>query len=101
MHPEPSNPPKRPNTIQTNTTQTNTMQTKTWNHASTINGTNSPEKSTTIESSAHPSATPKMFVYETPMVSAPQFPADNSARPQRNRHPPKKYELAEENEVIL
>jgi hypothetical protein len=37
-------------------------------------------------------------LYETPsIVLASQFPQTNSARPQRNRHPPKKYaELGED-----
>src|SRR5258708_36933718 len=45
--------------------------------------------------STRPSAQPQMVAYETvayetpSIVLTPQFPTDNSGRPQRNRHPPK------------
>jgi hypothetical protein len=68
------------------------MQTKSWNHVSTINRTNSPQNSANLQRSALPSAPLQTVAYETPSItSAAQFPIDNSARPQRNRHPPKKY----------
>jgi hypothetical protein len=78
------------------------MQTENWNHASTINRTNSPQKSTTLQPSALPSTLPQTVAYETPSImSATQFPTDSSSRPQRNRHPPKKYtELGEEIDTI-
>jgi hypothetical protein len=90
------NPAKKPN-----------MQTENWNHASTINRTNSPQKSATLQPSTqtvvYPSIPSQMVAYETPYnISATQFHTDNSARPQRNRHPPKKYtELGGDSDTII
>jgi hypothetical protein len=69
------------------------MQAEGWNHASTNhNKTNFPQTSANIQSLALPSAPLQTVAYETPsIISTAQFPTDNSARPQRNRHPPKKY----------
>jgi hypothetical protein len=75
-----------------NTTKKPNTQTEGWNHASTINKINSPQKSANIQPSTLPFAPLQTVAYETPsIVSVAQFSTDNSARPQRNRHPPKKY----------
>jgi hypothetical protein len=81
MSTETLNPAKKPN-----------MQTETWNHASTINRTNSPQKIANSQPSTIPSTQSQTVAYETPYIApSTEFPTDNSVRPQRNRHPPKKY----------